>query len=72
MNYNIISNQSVVTYVPTVGCSIYPYIIPLDTLVSNSRDQQENNGDQSLCTRKHTQKYALLEKSRLKCTSNTY
>ena len=40
-------------------------------LVPNSRDQHEKNGYQILQTIKHTLKYALFEKSRLKYTYNT-
>ena len=46
-------------------------IISLHTLVPNSRDRHEKNGDQILYITKYTLKYALFEKSRLKCTSNT-
>ena len=43
----------------------------IGTLVPNRRDQHEKNGNRILHTTKHTLKYALFEKSRLKCTSNT-
>ena len=45
--------------------------VPLGTVVPNSRDQHEKNGNQILHTTKHTLKHTLVEKSRLKCTSNT-
>ena len=46
-------------------------VLSLGMLVSNSRDRHEINGEQILHTTKHTLQYALFEKRRLKCASNT-
>ena len=40
-------------------------------LVPNSRDKHDKSDARILHTTKHTLKYALFEKSRLKCTCNT-
>ena len=45
--------------------------VSLGALVPNNRDRHEKNGERILHTTKHTLKYVLFEKSRLKCTSNT-
>ena len=55
-----------------MGGGMYTHlVVSLGTLVPNSSNQFEKNGSQILHTTKHTLKYALLEKSRLKCTSKT-
>ena len=43
------------------------FLVSLGMLVPNSRE----NGNQIFHTSKHTLKYTLLDKSQLKCTSNT-
>ena len=45
--------------------------VSLDTLVLNNRDCHEESGNRIFCTSKHTLKQALLDKSQLKCSSNT-
>ena len=45
--------------------------VPLSMLVPNGGDRHEKNSNRILHTSKHALKYALFQKSRLKCTSNT-